>query len=686
MMDKQKIDRRPEKIRDILCDHLPYLIMFILANLIVYHDYWLGIRIFTGKDFIKQMVPVINYQTDCFRESSWPLWNPFVNFGSPWVDHYMNSSLFPTHLFMGIFTGSTIEIVQREILVWMIIGAFGVYLCVREFGFSGMAGFIAGTSFMFSSQLICLGGWSIQAYNACLFPYWMFGYHRARNTGYPLSLTSVLFMAMSVTGGYVTSAVLGMYFFIIYVILDSLLNKKFLFGIKYLSLTIGLFAMVSLPKLLPLYLSMGAGPRMAVSQFSQDAFNTINFYNFLSLLIPVKYYFSVYIGQLCVIGFVYALLKKKLRADALLVLIVLSAWLLKVDSNGNISALRSLSYALPFMNLVRNEYLYWYYPSVFAILYLARYFDGFLSENSRNTLFGAVGIYIILLSIFFFAEYNIGSYYKAYIFHFMFAFLWLSAAFLYRRRKMQVVFATLLLIAEFFVFFNRVDVNGFYKKYGNAAEISLTDQWAAVRSYEEGANVDSGMNEKIRILQDGLRPSISDSRNWAYLVPAFDVMNDSYYTVELLNQKRFAGWWYNLQESYEFLKLKDSPLIQTLDNQPLFVYLDRMTGEPVGISSFDKISCSSFDFTVKSDSHGFLLLHQMYDPRWKVFVDNSEQKIQRAKEFFMGVETGPGKHKVEFVFSDKLFNIALIISAVTLFGVLTVLIMRIVKGTDTPKT
>src|SRR5512143_4266510 len=95
-------DRREERAvamtrKPPLREHLQALAALALTNAVIYHDYWLARKIISSKDFLAGFHLLLNFQTDCLQEASWPLWNPFMNFGFPFVEHYINSALFPTH-------------------------------------------------------------------------------------------------------------------------------------------------------------------------------------------------------------------------------------------------------------------------------------------------------------------------------------------------------------------------------------------------------------------------------------------------------------------------------------------------------------------------------------------------------------------------------------------------------------
>jgi hypothetical protein len=53
---------------------------------------------------------------------------------------------------------------------------------------------------------------------------------------------------------------------------------------------------------------------------------------------------------------------------------------------------------------------------------------------------------------------------------------------------------------------------------------------------------------------------------------------------------------------------------------------------------------------VETDRSGVLVLHDIYYPGWKVYVDGQEKPVLKANLLFRGVEITPGWHRVEFKF------------------------------------
>jgi hypothetical protein len=661
------------------------LAVLALVNGIVYYDYWLGDKIFSGKDFLTAFYPLINFQSDCLQDGSWPLWNPFMNFGFPYVEHYINSALFPTHLIMGLVSGSSVMILQREILLWIIVGGFGVYLCVRELGLSPLTGILAGASFMACGQITALPQWNSLTYNAACFPYLILGYHRAKVRGTSLNALSVAFLTFSILGGYTVTTVLGIYLFAGYVLLDAAHSRKVPFALRYLAVTGLASCLLALPKLLPLYAGLNAGPRLASAApppgAPRDTFNIISVYNLWSLLLPVKFYFSLFLGSLGVLAFVSALLRREVRVSPLLAMTVLSGWLLLSGTDGSPSLLRSLASFLPFMHLVRNEWLSWFYPSIFAILFLAPHVESFLTERTFRDRAIAAGICSGLLSLGFVLVFDARLYAGAYATHLVIMAAWACVGFLPEHRQLRGALAIMLVTAELVLVFSRVSVDVPPLKDQGRILYTIVDQGSVSRSYEEDNGLRSGF--RAVAVQDHLRPSIDDARNRPVLIsglsgdPTYNLYPEQYGRfIDFMNLKRFSGWWYNTQERFDFIRLKDSPLLGALEGQSLFQLYDLGNGSPLPDSvSFTKLTCAKFSFTVNTTVPSFLLLRQMFDDRWSVRMDGQRTVPVRAEEFFMGVPVGPGAHHIDFLFSDPRFTVGAWISFMTLVSLISLLTM-----------
>ncbi|MBI5100326.1 MAG: YfhO family protein [Nitrospirae bacterium] len=666
-----------EKLKASFFSHLPYAALMAVVHAVVYRDYWTGHKIIGSRDFLFLEVPTANFNADCLASGSYPLWNPFINFGFPWVEHYLNTSFSLTHLFAAFISGSNLEIVQRELFFWIFLGGAGIYLCLHELGKSKVSAMIAGICFMFSGQIFMLPSENYMIYNACAFPFIIYGYLRARNSGGALSLVSIFFMTQFLLAGYIATAVLGCYLLIFYVLFDSLLEKKIISGLKFLALTFIISLLLSAPKLLPLYMGMKATARLSGDYGSvADPFNLLSLYDLQSLLIPVKYFFSVYAGIPCVAGLAYCIVKKRLRPDPLLILAVLSGWLLITDEFGNLSWLRQVSYNLPFARLVRVEWLHWYYPTIFAILYCCQFLDDIFSEADIKVRIAAALGSVVVVSGFFLWQYDTNLHLIAYLTSVSMLVLWFVLPHFLKFERHPAVFAlaaALLLSIEFGAFIERVDINEPPRRDERYIEIRTTDQWGASHSFRDDNRVSK--MKYIVYLRDGTRPSIDESRKWPYLISAQESQWQENLLVDLVNQKRFAGWWNNAMVSFEFGRMYGAEL-DALDRSPLYALIDRAAASPNKTVSLDNVSCSGFTFSTESDADGALLLNQMWDRRWRAYIDGAETPVERANTHFMGVDVPGGRHTVRFAFRDNIFYLSLCISFLTLAALVLLMLLR----------
>lgn len=640
-------------------EHGVPLLLLLLSAAITYRDYLTGALLFTGKDFLTCFAPLLNYQSDCLQAGSLPLWNPFMNFGYPFVEHYVNSLFFPTHLILGLVTGSSIVSIQREIIFWILVGGGGVYFFAREEGCGATAALLAGISFMFCGQMIALPHWHVLVYNAACFPWMMFGWRLSLKSDSALSLTTVAFISCSIFGGYLVSTVLGLYLYAGYVGIDSLFNKRFRLGLRHIAISFLCSALIAAPKLLPIYQAMRSATRLNAA-IAKDPYNIINGYSFLTWLMPVKFYFSLYIGVICVLCLCYALIRRSVRVNTLLIMFILSAWLLAVDASGDFSYLRHLSFHLPFMKLVRNEWLQWFFPCTFAIAYAAKPIDHFINDPvANNARFSALLLFFGILAAVYGLACNTDLHLKTFLTQAVLATTITAICLTVKQPRLLAAILFILVLSDFTLTSKRVRVDKPHITRSDGIDVTITHQIGASRSLRDNQLVSQSF--PMHILNDSRRPSLGDSRNFTRLSSGLD--GDF---TNSMNFKRFAGWWYNTQERRDFERLKESPQLAAMEGLPLYILMNPQSGSPMGQASFDAISCSDFRFTATLPEQGSFLLHQAFDKRWRLTVDGIGQPIQLFSNYFMRTNLPPGVHSLEFKFIDNYFMLGAAISAITI--------------------
>jgi len=82
---------------------------------------------------------------------------------------------------------------------------------------------------------------------------------------------------------------------------------------------------------------------------------------------------------------------------------------------------------------------------------------------------------------------------------------------------------------------------------------------------------------------------------------------------------------------------------------------------------------------VTARQHGFLVLSESSYPGWQVILDGEEQDPMWLNLLFQGVEIGPGKHQIDFIFRPKGFEVFALVSAVSLFLFLVGVVVTILR-------
>lgn len=72
------------------------------------------------------------------------------------------------------------------------------------------------------------------------------------------------------------------------------------------------------------------------------------------------------------------------------------------------------------------------------------------------------------------------------------------------------------------------------------------------------------------------------------------------------------------------------------------------------------------DIQVENIEDGYLVLHDIYYPGWKVFDNGIESKIMRANYAFRAVELAPGLHQMKFTYEPTYWKIGIMVSGLAL--------------------
>jgi uncharacterized membrane protein YfhO len=79
---------------------------------------------------------------------------------------------------------------------------------------------------------------------------------------------------------------------------------------------------------------------------------------------------------------------------------------------------------------------------------------------------------------------------------------------------------------------------------------------------------------------------------------------------------------------------------------------------------------------VRAKEDALLVLSDTYYPGWKALVNGREQKIYRANYNFRAIPLKAGEYEVKFIYDPITFKIGMLISSITLIGVIVFFINR----------
>jgi hypothetical protein len=83
---------------------------------------------------------------------------------------------------------------------------------------------------------------------------------------------------------------------------------------------------------------------------------------------------------------------------------------------------------------------------------------------------------------------------------------------------------------------------------------------------------------------------------------------------------------------------------------------------------------------------GILVLADSFYPGWRVYVDGKEERILRANLFFRAVSLSSGKHRVEFRYEPVSFTLGLVVSLVTLCGIVAWSLVLLIQNRGRSRT
>jgi hypothetical protein len=80
---------------------------------------------------------------------------------------------------------------------------------------------------------------------------------------------------------------------------------------------------------------------------------------------------------------------------------------------------------------------------------------------------------------------------------------------------------------------------------------------------------------------------------------------------------------------------------------------------------------------VDADSNGFLVINEPYYQGWHAYIDGKEVPMYHVNYLFQGIKLPPGNYTVKIVYMPRIFYLGLIVSFLTLFVVVSMIVFKI---------
>ncbi len=193
-------NNRPLPAFDAWLDTRRFALLLALLIVAAFPQIVFGFHSFAYRDYGLFGYPIAHYHRDCFWRGEIPLWNPYNNFGIPFLAQWNTMTLYPGSLIylllplpwsLGIFC-----------LVHVWLGGMGMYMLGWKWSGSRLAGGFAGIGFAFSGLALSFLMWPNYTASLGWMPWVIWAVHRAWvEGGKQLFIASLLGALQMLSGG-----------------------------------------------------------------------------------------------------------------------------------------------------------------------------------------------------------------------------------------------------------------------------------------------------------------------------------------------------------------------------------------------------------------------------------------------------------------------------------------------------
>lgn len=176
--------------------------IFILAGLalVFFSDVLFNGKIFIHRDLSRFFYPLREFSASQFLTGKVPLWNPYIQCGSPHLAELQTCVFYPLSLVYSLFPYP--QAFNYFIVIHIFLAGLFTYILMREWGHSGHASFLSAAVFMFSGYIISVINLPASLASCVWLPLVILFYGRAvKKDWVKNSIITGVFMALMFLGG-----------------------------------------------------------------------------------------------------------------------------------------------------------------------------------------------------------------------------------------------------------------------------------------------------------------------------------------------------------------------------------------------------------------------------------------------------------------------------------------------------
>lgn len=663
-----------------------YLLLAIIAC-IVFWPLTLGIFSLKNDAYIF-FLPWRYHISEAIQQGEFPFWSPYLYTGLPLHSDMQSGTWNPIVLLISLVTRYNMQVLEWELLFYIILAGIGMYKLTRETGHLPLTSFLAGVSYMCCGFFTDSGSFIPWITSAAWLPFvFLYLIRLLKHPGIKNSIRLGLLLFLTLTAGYPSFFIYAGYILlaacIYWIILHRSEKKRLLQCIKYLTGSLLLLVLLSLPAILSFYDFLPYYQRGSGATIEQALTDPFSPFAVISYLLPsagVKphAWFSADIAMrnasIGLFGLAFFLVSLTSRFTAVQKFIAAATLFSFLFSLGDATPLRKWCYeVLPFMNSFRHPGIIRLFTSIGLILLAAKSIDLFFTERKQITkkirivLLAIGGIlaglvtYYALSGFHFKHIFPAGQNLKIYIDTLSFAdiaviqgilqLLFLVSFLLFIRNRK----ATVILIV-----FNAIVFAWMALPFTFVSQVRTKTIDNFINSFPKGFPMPD--------INDPADPAGRPSYD-PYSVYSFYFFYDKKITVhETIISPTLPG-------AYSSYLSKRS--LQDSLHPASFAFVST-SGEQVDSNATvipEKFSPSSFTFRTITGKPGYLNIVQQYHHNWHATVNDNPAKIEKANTAFMRVKIPAGDSITSIKYSPgKIIWLAMYLSAITALAVIIHLI------------